>query len=176
MHALAWYLTLILIGALSLVFLLFIFSTTNNQAYEEVAKRDYAPRSKLFWLTLIAGVIITAVTLTPWPHAATANGANGANGKVVQAVASQWHWEMSDDRFHAGEAVTFQVSSKDVNHGFGIYDAEMTLLGQIQAMPGYTNSLHYTFDHPGEYKILCMEFCGLAHHSMIATITVLPAK
>jgi cytochrome c oxidase subunit 2 len=52
----------------------------------------------------------------------------------------------------------------------------MNMLAQVQAMPGYTNSVHYTFDKPGKYKILCMEYCGVAHHSMIANLTVLPAK
>ncbi len=173
MHETAWYLTLILIIVLSVIFLVFIFSTRSNEAYEEVARRDYAWRGKLFWLTIIAGVIITAVTLVPWPHAATAGN---ANVKVVQAVASQWQWQLSEQQLHAGEAVKFEVTSKDVNHGFAIYDADMTTLAQVQAMPGYTNSLHYTFAKPGEYKILCLEYCGVAHHNMIATLTVLPAK
>jgi cytochrome c oxidase subunit 2 len=173
MQDIAWYLSLILIGLLSLVFLVFISSTVSNESYEEVARRDYAPRGKMFWLILIAGVVITATTLLPWPHAATAKNAVST---TVDVVASQWQWQMSQQQFRAGEAVNFRVSSKDVNHGFGIYDANMNMLAQVQAMPGYTNSVHYTFDKPGKYKILCMEYCGVAHHSMIANLTVLPAK
>jgi cytochrome c oxidase subunit 2 len=173
MHAIAWYLTLILIGILAVVFLIFILSSTDHDSYEEIARRDYAWRGKLFWLAIIAGIIITGVTLLPWPHSATAHN---SDVKVVQAVASQWQWELSEQQFQTGQAIEFQVSSKDVNHGFAIYDSTMTMLTQVQAMPGYTNSLHYTFDKPGEYKILCMEYCGVAHHNMIATLTVLPAN
>lgn len=173
MQDIAWYLSLILIGLLALVFLVFISSTASNASYEEVARRDYAPRGKLFWLILIAGIVITATTLLPWPHAATANSAAST---TVDVMASQWQWQMSQQQFRAGESVNFRVSSKDVNHGFGIYDADMNMLAQVQAMPGYTNSLYYTFNKAGKYKILCMEYCGVAHHSMIANLTVLPAK
>lgn len=173
MQDIAWYLTLILIGILIAVFIVFISSKASDESYEKIAKRDYAPRLKLFWLVMISGILITAATLLPWPHSVAAKN---SNEKIVQAVASQWKWELSQQQFNTGDAIHFKVSSKDVNHGFGIYDSNMTMLTQVQAMPGYTNSLHYTFDKPGEYQILCMEYCGVAHHNMITTITVLPAK
>ncbi|MGD8925342.1 MAG: cytochrome c oxidase subunit II [Thioalkalispiraceae bacterium] len=173
MQEMAWLLTLVLIGVLAVIFFVFIAGTEGNDSYEEVAKKDYAWRGKLFWLAIIAGVIITGATLLPWPHAATADS---SNVKIVQAIGSQWQWELSEQQFNAGQPIEFQVTSKDVNHGFAIYDSSMTMLAQVQAMPGYTNSLHYTFAKPGEYKILCMEYCGVAHHNMIASLTVLPAK
>lgn len=173
MQEIAWYLSLILIGLLAVVFLVFIRGSASEDSYEEVARRDYAWRGKLFWVGIIAGIVITITTLLPWPHAVSANA---SNVKTVEVVASQWHWDIKQTEFRVGETIDFQVSSKDVNHGFGIYDANMTILGQIQAMPGYTNSLRHTFTRPGEYQILCMEYCGVAHHSMITTLTVLPAE
>jgi len=169
----AWYVTLVLIGLLTVVFLAVISSSASTATYEEVAKRDYAHRGKLFWLILAAGVIITTVTLVPWPHSASARH---APARVVEVMAAQWSWDMSEQEFRAGEPLEFRVQSKDVNHGFAIYDRNMTVRAQIQAMPGYTNVLHHSFEEPGEYKVLCMEFCGVAHHNMIATFTVLPAN
>jgi heme/copper-type cytochrome/quinol oxidase subunit 2 len=49
--------------------------------------------------------------------------------------------------------VEFQVTSADVNHGFGIYDRSGRLLAQTQAMPGITNRLVYTFS--GAAPICC---------------------
>ncbi|PXV76312.1 hypothetical protein [Nitrosomonas eutropha] len=72
----------------------------------------------------------------------------------------------------SGQPVEFQVSAADVNHGFGIYDENLVLIAQTQAMPGYTNKLIHTFDKPGKFKILCLEYCGLAHHVMITELTV----
>jgi cytochrome c oxidase subunit II len=33
-------------------------------------------------------------------------------------------------------------------------------------MPDYTNRLFYTFNVPGHYYVLCLEYCGVAHHAM----------
>ena len=66
----------------------------------------------------------------------------------------------------------FRVSSADINHGFALYDPEMRLVAQTQAMPGYTNTLNYTFDRAGTYKVLCLEYCGIAHHNMVSEIKV----
>ena len=72
----------------------------------------------------------------------------------------------------AGQAVEFQVTAEDVNHGFGIYNEAGQIVAQTQPMPGYVNNLVHTFKAAGNYQILCMEYCGLAHHTMVTTITV----
>lgn len=172
MQDMAWYISLVLIALLAVIFMKIITAAPSDSDYAEVARRDYAWRGKLFWLTIFAGIVITVSTLLPWPHA---GGSIRQADRLVQAVASQWQWELSEQQFRAGETVHFQVTSKDVNHGFALYNADMVMLGQVQAMPGYTNSLYFTFDKPGDYKVLCLEYCGVAHHNMIAKLTVLPA-
>lgn len=71
-----------------------------------------------------------------------------------------------------GKLVEFRVTSLDVTHGFGVYDASGRLLTQIQAMPGYVNRLRYRFAQPGNYTVLCMELCGMAHHAMRGSFKV----
>jgi cytochrome c oxidase subunit 2 len=66
----------------------------------------------------------------------------------------------------AGKLVEFDVTSKDVNHNLAIYNSAGELVAQVQAMPDYTNRLFYRFDAPGHYYVLCLEYCGLAHHAM----------
>ena len=68
--------------------------------------------------------------------------------------------------------MVFNVRAGDVTHGLGVYDPQMRLIGQTQAMPGYENSLKLTLSEPGTYKLLCMEYCGLAHHAMTSDFTV----
>ena len=60
-----------------------------------------------------------------------------------------------------GQEVEFRVKTEDVTQGMGIYTPDMTLVAQVQAMPGYTNALVHTFDELGTYQIFCMEFCGI---------------
>lgn len=68
--------------------------------------------------------------------------------------------------------IVLDVTATDVNHGVGIYDPDGRITGQVQAMPGYTNSLPLVFKKPGQYTVLCMEYCGIAHHLMRATFEV----
>jgi len=49
-------------------------------------------------------------------------------------------------------------------------------VAQTQAMPGYTNVLRHTFKDPGNYKILCLEYCGLVHHGMMSELTVVVSE
>jgi cytochrome c oxidase subunit 2 len=90
----------------------------------------------------------------------------------VQAIGHQWYWELSRTEFPVGKQVEFQVGSADVNHGFAIYGPDMKIVTQTQAMPGVTNVLRYTFEQPGTYKILCLEYCGVAHHTMMTELHV----
>ena len=53
-----------------------------------------------------------------------------------------------------GQEVEFPVNTEDVTQGMGIYTPDMTLVAQVQAMPGYTNALVHTFDKLGTYQIL----------------------
>ena len=48
-----------------------------------------------------------------------------------------------------GQEVEFRVKTEDVTQGMGIYTPDMTLVAQVQAMPGYTKALVHTFDKLG---------------------------
>ena len=71
-------------------------------------------------------------------------------------------------KFHDGSPVT----SKDVSHGFAVYNSDNVLLFQIQAVPGTTSHIVYTFKVPGRYQVVCLEFCGVGHHDMIGSFQV----
>jgi cytochrome c oxidase subunit II len=91
---------------------------------------------------------------------------------VVNAVGHQWYWQIEPERVKAGTPVEFRVSAEDVTHGFALYDADLKLVTQTQAMPGYTNVLTHVFEKPGKYRVLCLEYCGVSHHGMMAELIV----
>jgi len=130
---------------------------------ENINKR----RTQLIWAMTIAGIVITVGSLREWPHTKASEGA-----VVVNVSGGQWWWEIDTETLPLNKQIEFHVTTEDVNHGMGIYDADMKLLTQVQAMPGYTNKLVYYFDKPGTYQVLCMEFCGIAHHDMISEFEV----
>ncbi|MCS7000787.1 MAG: hypothetical protein RMK00_04795 [Bacteroidota bacterium] len=72
----------------------------------------------------------------------------------------------------ANSRVEFRVRSFDVNHGFGIFAPSGELVAQTQAMPGYVNRLIVTLPKEGTYSVLCLEYCGIAHHGMRASFNV----
>jgi cytochrome c oxidase subunit 2 len=127
------------------------------------------------WLVvcmLLFGVVLTYASLAAWPHRVSAT----SNAQTVNVTGSQWYWEIDKAQLVAGEPVVFNVHTQDVNHGMGIYDDAFQLLVQVQAMPGYLNRIQYTFEKPGKYRILCMEFCGVSHHDMTAEFIVSAEK
>jgi len=169
----AWQLSLVL---MTLVAFAFAFAAINSgrreDDYTPLQKRAYRLRKRLFWALVLVFGPAMIYTLLELPYGAgRAHGGAGA-AQLVEATGYQWRWELSRDEVVAGEPVEFRVTSADVNHGFGIYDANLHLVAQTQAMPGYTNTLRHTFGEPGTYRILCMEYCGIAHHNMMTEIRV----
>jgi cytochrome c oxidase subunit 2 len=169
MQNVAWVLSIILMAAVAAVFLW--VAAGASRAGETGAARAALWRSGLFWVAIVAGVVIMFGTLWQWPIAGHAAAAAKPD-VVIRAVAHQWRWQLDRDTVRAGELVEFQVTASDVNHGMAIYQSKTRMVAQAQAMPGYVNKLQVRFTDPGEYEVLCLEYCGLAHHSMRAVIKV----
>ncbi len=71
-------------------------------------------------------------------------------------------------RVPAGRPVTFRITSPDVLHGFQIVGTNVNLT----VAPGYISQVTTTFARPGEYLVVCNEYCGLAHHLMQGKVIV----
>lgn len=118
---------------------------------------------------LLLGVPISAASLWPWPHVAQTGMAARS---TINVTGGQWYWQIDHDKVPQGVPVTFNVSSADVTHGFGVVDSTGRILFQVQAMPGYVNRVAWTFDTPGTYRVICLEYCGVAHHAMLSQFSV----
>ncbi len=174
MQGLVWSVTL---GAIALIAVAFLYVVTQSGTpaqYESVQQKAYGIRRWFFWSLVAIGIGVTYGTLAVFPIPDQSGQTAGA--QVVNAVGKQWYWELSAKQFTAGVPVEFRVTAGDVNHGFGIYDPNGRLVAQTQAMPGFTNRLVHTFTEPGKYRVLCMEYCGLVHHNMIAEFEVVAAR
>jgi cytochrome c oxidase subunit II len=171
----AWLLSLAL---MMLVALGFAFVALNSgrrtEDYTPIQLRGYRIRTKLFWalVAVLGPAMIYNLRDLPYSAAHAHANASGAPALVIEAKGFQWRWELSRSQVPVGQSVEFHVTSADVNHDFAIYDPGMHVVAQTQAMPGYTNKLDYTFSKPGTYKILCLEYCGIAHHNMMSEIKV----
>ena len=169
MHATVFWVSTILVVILAAIFLAVIRSSTGNASAQSVGKTANTIRHISLWTALVFGGYLLYVTLIPWPHQVASDGDEVI---TVNVTGSQWAFELDTDTVPTGTPVVFAVTSSDVNHGVGLYDANYKLLNQAQSMPGYVNKFQHTFSEPGTYKILCLEYCGLAHHQMTADLTV----
>ena len=140
-----------------------------EQAQAEVQHRGYVIRGKWFLgLTLFLLAAFVA-TIPFFPYLAAAAALRPA--LKVPVIAQQFVFLMPD-QFPLNRRILFEVTSRDVNHGFGIYNPEGQLIAQTQAMPDYVNYLAVTFHQPGHYTVRCLEFCGVGHAVMEKDFTV----
>ncbi len=172
LQTIAWQVT---IACVVVLILIFVYVGLNSREKSEGAADSVSRfRGWVFWILVVAFVPIIGYTLRGLPYAP----APDATGEpvIVKAVGYQWRWDIEPARIPANRPIAFQVTSNDVNHGFAVFDENLKIIAQTQAMPGYTNVLHMRFDRPGTYRILCLEYCGLAHHKMMAELTVTEAE
>jgi len=171
-----------LLVSIAIVVLAFLLS--RNRLPSEVAFAAMATvyRIRSMYFVIIVGVAVVSLAFTlpmvPYP------GKFGDKKPelTVKAVGEMWSWSLGPGSGGAsaggnltlpvGKLVEFEVSSKDVNHNFAIYNSAGELVAQVQSMPDYTNRLFHTFDVPGRYYVLCLEYCGVAHHAMNAEFDV----
>lgn len=149
-----------------------LLSARQTAPYSEVVPKVAGLRRRLFFgvLAVMSVVFLVSMRLLPYPGVRTRT--MGEPQLSIDVVAQQWLWTFSQNEIPRGVPVQFNVTSKDVNHGFGIYNPQGQLITQVQAMPGYTNHLIFVFDQPGTYTVRCLELCGLPHHVMALALTV----
>ena len=174
-----WYAGVITLvaGVLIVLVALVVASRQTPAPAEQVRTAVYRVRGRYFGLLVAAAAIGLGLTLrrTPYAGAATASPA-----LTVTVDGMMWAWRVTAPAGAAGadgglivpvgQPVRFEVGAVDVNHGFAVYRPDGSLLGQTQAMPGYRNQLTLVFPEPGTYRVLCLEYCGVGHHSMFTSI------
>jgi cytochrome c oxidase subunit 2 len=88
-------------------------------------------------------------------------------GSDVYLIARLWQWwpilELEKD-----QSYRLHISSMDWQHGFSLQPVNINL----QIHPGYEMVLTLTPDQAGEFGIVCNEFCGIGHHTMIGKMYV----
>jgi cytochrome c oxidase subunit 2 len=92
-----------------------------------------------------------------------------ADGTIrVTLVAARYGFYPREIRIPEGMPVTFRIASADVLHGVHV---PMTNLSTM-IVPGYISTVTTSFPKPGEYPLLCNEYCGMGHDHMWSKLTV----
>lgn len=90
------------------------------------------------------------------------------NRYEIHYVARMWKFDPPEVAVMPGSTADIYVSSADVTHGLQIVGTNVNL----EVVPGAVNYARVKFDKPGEYLVLCNEYCGVGHHNMAARIHV----
>lgn len=84
----------------------------------------------------------------------------------LTALTYQWYPILQLVR---GETYRLHISALDVNHGFSLYPLNVN----FQIVPGYDYALEVTPTASGDFRIICNEFCGIGHHTMVGRVIVI---
>lgn len=86
----------------------------------------------------------------------------------VFLMAEMWRWSPVLV-LEINQAYRMHISSKDIVHGLSIQPVNMN----FQVYPSYDYVLEFKPTEAGEYRVVCNEFCGIGHHTMIGKIVVI---
>ena len=88
-------------------------------------------------------------------------------GSDIYLIARLWSFwpiiELEKDKTYR-----LHLTSLDYNHGFSLQPANIN----IQIVPGFEHVITITPNKAGAYSILCNEYCGINHHTMVSRIYV----
>jgi cytochrome c oxidase subunit 2 len=94
----------------------------------------------------------------------------GPDRYEVVLTSQIWTFAPNEIRVPAGSTVTFVATSRDVVHGLLIPGVHVNAM----LLPGQVTKVTVRFERPGEYAMLCHEYCGIAHHTMWGKVIVEP--
>jgi cytochrome c oxidase subunit II len=88
-------------------------------------------------------------------------------GSDVYLIARLWSWYPMLE-LESGKTYRLHLMSMDWLHGFSLQPENIN----IQIHPGYEHVITVTPTAPGTYGIVCNEYCGINHHTMVSRLYV----
>ena len=88
-------------------------------------------------------------------------------GSDVYLIARLWNfWPILE--LEKGKSYRLHLTSMDYNHGFSLQPANIN----IQIVPGFEHVVTVTPNQAGSYSVVCNEYCGINHHTMVSRLYV----
>jgi cytochrome c oxidase subunit 2 len=143
-----------------------------TESWDGVYERAGLIRQRWFIGLLAFAVVAFVVSMTWLPYQFVRAAQYPGPAQEVAVTAHQYAFDLNVECLPTNQPIEFSVASSDVTHGFAIYDPDGHIVGQTQAMPGYTNVLRLALTEPGTYVLRCDELCGPGHPFMKNEITV----
>ncbi len=87
--------------------------------------------------------------------------------KVFKFEVENHKWTLPKEEvvINCGDKVLFDVVSRDLMYGFGLFRQDGTMVTQMQVNPHSKNDLLWTFNHNGVFDLISTEYSGPAQYS-----------
>ena len=99
----------------------------------------------------------------------------------VRLESAMWSWnfihpggveQTNELRVPAGKPVLVRMTSRDTIHSMFLPEFRV----KEDSMPGRITYLWFYPESPGEYKIMCAEYCGVLHSNMLGKVIAMPGR
>jgi len=118
-------------------------------------------RSRFFLLLFVmAGLVVAFAALPVRPIA--------PQERTFRIEARQFAYTPSELKVNPGDTVSIQLVSTDVVHGLYIDGYDIS----VEADPGQSETLTFTANKPGSFRVRCNVTCGAMHPFMIGKLSV----
>jgi len=82
--------------------------------------------------------------------------------KVYKVVVEKHQFQLPSEKLvvECGQKILFDVTSKDLVYGFGLFRKDGTMVTQMQVNPGSKNTILWTFHDEGVFDLMSTEYSG----------------
>lgn len=110
---------------------------------------------------------IFTYNVVPWV-AEDITRAKNTPSKIYKVTIEKHQFKLPSEKLvlNCGDKVLFDVESKDLVYGFGLFRKNHTMVTQMQVNPGSKNTLLWTFHDDGVFDLMSTEYSGPRGNSM----------
>jgi cytochrome c oxidase subunit II len=149
------------------------YRESNPRARNEPSTHNF--KLEAIWTT-IPIVLVTVIIILSLQVLSTTDDIP-PEGVHIDVVARQFEWlfiypdnttTLNELWVEEGQTVIFRIWSTDVIHSFWLPDFRL----KVDAFPNYVDDAFILAETPGDYPIVCAEFCGDIHSGMVGTLHI----
>lgn len=135
-----------------------------------------APKLEFWWTAVpaILVIILAVFSVRIWANLQAASG----DVLTMESIGHQFKFEFrypklkasvyDDMHLPVGTPVSLHVTSADVIHSFWVPEVRL----KYDMVPGLVQTMRFTPNRTGTFRIICTEFCGTNHGNMLATLHI----
>jgi len=83
----------------------------------------------------------------------------------IEIEKHKWKFSEFPMHFKEGQKIRFNVKSKDLTYGFGLFRKDGTMVYQMQVVPKHLNDILWTFNECGKFDLTSTEYSGPAEYT-----------